>query len=91
MVLRITWDPSKALENFRKHGVTFKDAADVLGDPFHQSMPDDLNSDEDDRYTALGSTAGDKLLFVSYTIRGDDARVISARTRDTLRTTTLYE
>jgi len=28
----VEWDPEKAAENLRKHGVDFADAATVLGD-----------------------------------------------------------
>ena len=77
--LRITWDPDKAAENLRKHGVSFDDARDIFGDPFRGAVPDDEHSDDEDRYFAVGSTAAGKLLVVFYTHRGDDVRLISAR------------
>jgi uncharacterized DUF497 family protein len=79
MTLRISWDPVKAAENLKKHGVSFDEATEVFGDPFRNTVADDDHSDEEDRYAAIGSMAPDKLLFVSYTIRGEDVRLISAR------------
>jgi hypothetical protein len=77
--MRINWDPLKAAENFRKHGVSFDEARGVFADPFRGVVPDDDHSDDEDRYVAVGSTPTGKLLIVFYTSDGDDARLISAR------------
>jgi uncharacterized DUF497 family protein len=69
----------KAAENLKKHGVSFDDAADVFGDPLRVTLTDAGHSDDEDRYAAVGLTAADKLLFVFYTIRGEDVRLIGAR------------
>jgi uncharacterized DUF497 family protein len=38
--LRFVWNPQKAADNVRKHGVTFVEAATVLGDPLSLTIPD---------------------------------------------------
>ena len=33
--LEFEWNPSKAQNNYRKHGITFEAAAEAFLDPFH--------------------------------------------------------
>lgn len=40
MDLSVEWDPEKAEANRRKHGVSFEEAATVLGDPLSATLPD---------------------------------------------------
>jgi uncharacterized DUF497 family protein len=79
MTIRITWDPLKAAENVRKHGVLFEEAREVFGDPFLAAENDDAHSEDEDRFTGFGSTAAGRVLFVCYAIKGEDVRLISAR------------
>ena len=39
MGLRFTWDPHKAVANFRKHGVSFYEAVTAFADPFSITVP----------------------------------------------------
>ena len=39
-----TWDPQKADENLRKHGVDVREAATVFDDPLSTTFPDDDHS-----------------------------------------------
>jgi hypothetical protein len=34
------WDPDKAAENLRKHGVDFVEASTIFGDPLEVTIPD---------------------------------------------------
>jgi uncharacterized DUF497 family protein len=77
--VRIVWDPAKAAENLKKHGVSFDEATEIFDDPFIDTVEDDIHSDEEDRFAAIGAMASGRLLFISYTIRGADLRLISAR------------
>lgn len=76
--MRFQFDPVKAASNFKKHGVTFADAEGVFADPLaaHRVDPD---SEGEQRYVALGLGSAGQLLVVSYTLRGEDIRPISAR------------
>jgi len=48
------WDPIKAHQNARKHGVTFERAATVFLDPQALSGFDEEHSQEEDRWITLG-------------------------------------
>ena len=58
------WDPKKALANPKKHGVTFDDAAVVLGDDeadvYHVEEADDDHSVGKNRYVTFGSRPNDR-------------------------------
>ena len=79
MVWKLQWNPVKAEENYRKHGVRFEEAEVVFRDPHAVVFDDSLHSDEEDRYFVVGESAYSRLLIISYTIRDDYAWVISAR------------
>jgi len=73
------WDEDKALENVRKHSVSFEQAQQVFNDsravPFEDLEHSTLH---ELRYLMIGmSSIG--LLFVSFTYRDEVVRLISAR------------
>lgn len=72
------WDPQKAEENWRKHGVSFKEAGLVFLDPFIVVAFDRDRSNDEDRYFAIGQS-NQRLLAVAYTIRGGEPWIITAR------------
>jgi len=71
------WDPEKAAENLRKHGVDFADAETALRDETAMTVPDDHPDEE--RFVTLGMDALGRLLVVVYEWREEDVRLISAR------------
>jgi len=71
------WDPDKAAENLRKHGVDFADAATALSDELALTIVDD-HADEE-RMVSVAMDALGRVLVVVYTWRGDSVRLISAR------------
>ena len=73
-----TWDAAKAESNFTKHGVAFGEATTVFEDPLADVRIDDLHSWDEDRMLVTGRSAAGRLLTVSYTVRGDETRIISA-------------
>ena len=77
--MEFEWDPQKAEENLRSHGVAFTEAQTVFGDPFEATIPDPDHSDGELRFLSLGRSDADRLLVVSYTERGSRVRIISAR------------
>ena len=73
------WDPAKAKENLRDHGVSFDEAATVFLDPLALTFPDPDHSDEEDREITIAVTTNDRVVFVSHCQRGDRIRIIGAR------------
>jgi uncharacterized DUF497 family protein len=73
--LRITWillRRRRICGNTRKHSVSFEEARDVFNDPFFAAESDDLRSDDEDRHIGYGVTGEGNVLFVCYTIQGED-------------------
>ena len=79
MSLSAEWDPVKAESNLRKHGVSFEEAATVLGDPLSITLPDPDHSQEEERFLLLGQSGTGRLLLVSITEQSDHIRFIGAR------------
>ncbi len=71
------WDSKKNDYNIKQHGISFNIAIHVFEDPNHIVIYDMEHSVKEDRYVVLGIV--DKVLFVVYTERGNDIRIISAR------------
>ena len=77
--MEFEWDPKKAGINEQKHGVTFKEAATILGDPLAITFEDPDHSRDEERYLTFGKSRFDRLLVVSHADLGDRVRIISAR------------
>lgn len=76
MAVRYVWDPDKAKENLRKHGVAFEEAATVF-DEDHVVLPD---GGGEDRLVAIGPSAANRLLVVVHIERDEHVvRIVSAR------------
>lgn len=73
------WNDKKAQVNLEKHRVSFEEAETVFTDPFAEFLPDLRHSVGEQRYICLGASSAGRLLAVSFTERGDDIRIISAR------------
>jgi uncharacterized DUF497 family protein len=84
------WDPVKAVENVKDHGVTFDEASTVFADPLALLMPDPDHSEGEERYLLLGMSTQQRLLVVSFTERPPRTRLISGR-RGTRRERRQYE
>ena len=78
-VMEIEWDPDKAISNLAKHGVSFREAGTVFGDPLAVTYFDPDHSEEEDRFLTFGHSSAGHLLVVSHTDREDCTRIISAR------------
>jgi uncharacterized DUF497 family protein len=75
------WDPWKASENLRKHGVDFADAVLALEDENALTIED--REHDEQRFKTLGMGPYAKVLFVVHAERGEDCiRIISARKAD---------
>ena len=77
------WDPDKAANNVRKHGVTFEEATHVFEDPRQLDRHDDEHSSlDEDRWVTIGRSR-QTILVVVHTfdehMRQVTVRIISAR------------
>ena len=81
MELSFEWDENKAAANLTKHGVRFELAAHVFHDPLRLERHDGRQDYGEDRFLTIG-LVGDKELAVTYTLRDEVIRIISAREAD---------
>lgn len=73
------WDPAKAKQNLRKHGVSFERAATVFLDPHALSIFDPGHSAGEERWITLGKDRQGVMLVVSHTFREVDEPTASVR------------
>lgn len=78
-MLSFEWDIEKAKSNEQKHGITFDDASTVFADPLSLVIRDPLHSENEERFTIIGSSHKNRILIVVHTERLDNIRIISAR------------
>jgi uncharacterized DUF497 family protein len=79
VTLTFEWDPEKAAQNLRHHGVSFDEASRAFRDPLSRTIHDPDHSEDEDRFLLLGESGSGRLLVVAYTERGGRIRIISAR------------
>ena len=79
MPLRFEWDDRKARANLTRHGVSFREAGNVFGDPLSVTIPDPRHSEGEGRLITIGESLRGRLLVVVHTERGDAIRIITAR------------
>ena len=75
--MNFDWDNANEERNRKKHRIDFRTATKVFLDPFVVDFEDHDPSDEI-RFNAIGLVDG-RMLVVTYAIRGDVIRIISAR------------
>ena len=72
------WDEANRRKSEQKHGVAAAEADEaLLNDPL--CRVDERHSGDEQRYVSLGETNDGRLLFLSFTIRRNRVRIISAR------------
>lgn len=76
--MEFEWDKEKAKANFKKHGVSFEEAALAFFDENAIELFDEMNSEAEIRYQIIG-ISNTRLIFVAYTERDEKIRIISAR------------
>jgi uncharacterized protein len=73
-----TWNTRKADSNFKKHGIAFLEAIDVLFDPYYHA--EDASAEGEERCAIIGHSKKGRLLYVVVKDEGDESwRIISAR------------
>lgn len=72
------WNAEKARTNLIKHGVSFKEAAGVFGDPLFVLVA--ASRQDQAREAAIGFSATGRMLYVVHVeVDGEFIRIISAR------------
>ena len=77
--MQFEWDDDKANANEAKHGVTFREAMSCFYELNQVAFYDPEHSEDEDREILIGHSNQGHLLVVSYTLREDVIRIISAR------------
>jgi len=72
------WDPDKAQANLEEHHIDFADAVGVFEDDWALTIKEE-HVDDEQRFATLGMDFLGRVLVVVYTYRGEDIRLISAR------------
>lgn len=76
--ISFVWDARKALLNQRKHGIPFEIACEVFFDPFIRTEgPERWEAEE--RLDAIGLTEEWQCLHVTFVLREESVRIVSAR------------
>jgi len=78
-LIAFEWDPEKARANVQKHGVAFEEARSCFYDPRQIAFYDPEHSNDEDRELLIAHSNQGRVLLVSYTLRTDVVRIISAR------------
>ena len=76
--MRFQFDPKKAKNNLKKHGISFADAESVFYDDLAIHL-EDISSEGELRFIVIGMSSAGQVLVIVYTNRGDEIRLISAR------------
>ncbi len=72
------WDKGN-LEHIKKHKVVYTECEEVFSNLPFLVNEDRTHSKFEERFQALGQTNNRRLLFISFTIRKNKIRVVSAR------------
>ncbi len=83
MNYKFEWDPKKAKKNLQKHGVDFRQAANIFRDPNQITLYDEDHSNDETRYVTIGFD-GHSIVIAVHTFQKLDKetfllRLISAR------------
>ncbi len=78
-IVGFEWDEGNALKSFDKHGVPCEEAESIFARDEILVLKDERHSRTEQRWHAFGRSNQDRLLSVTFTIRRNLLRVISAR------------
>lgn len=78
--LAFEWDEGNINKNLKKHGISDKASEEIFtNQPLLVSLDKKHSTLQELRYHALGKTNKNTVLFISFTVRDDKVRIISAR------------
>lgn len=89
VLLKFEWDEDKNQLNLKKHGIDFETAMLVFNDLQRIEIYDVEHSINEDRYNTIGMV--NDVLFVVYTERKENIRLISARLATTTERSIYYD
>jgi uncharacterized DUF497 family protein len=82
-MIQFEWDENKNINNQKKHGISFEEAAYVFSDRENISIPDIEHSEKEDRWITIGNIKRHGIIIVVHTERIygklERIRIISAR------------
>jgi uncharacterized DUF497 family protein len=73
------WEIRKAEANYKKHGVRFAESLPVFEDDYAITITDEEADPSEVRFVSIGMGVKERVLVVTYTYRGANIRIISAR------------
>lgn len=76
--IQFEWDTGNIAKN-KKHHVEDIEAEEAFFDKNKKTFTDRVHSGQEERFRVVGKTRRSRLLFVVFTMRGKDIRIISAR------------
>ena len=79
MQLHVEWNAERSDGNVRVNGVSFGEAATVLGDPMSRTVADGLHPADSARFVTLGLSHHARMLVVSHVDRGRAIWILGAR------------
>lgn len=73
------WDEANSNKNWHSHRVTDAECEQVFYNTPLMTAIDKLHSQREQRFQVLGQTDSGRRIFVAFTYRGSQVRVVSAR------------
>jgi uncharacterized DUF497 family protein len=74
------WDQGSIRKNLIKHNVAAQEAEEIfVRKPFYIKQDTKHSTPLEQRYSGLGRTKNNRLLYVAFTIRNEKIRIISVR------------
>lgn len=80
--IEFDWDKGNIDKNWKKHKVHYKEIEEIFLNTPIKIYQDNKHSQIEERFTALGITDQNKRLYVTFAIRANKIKVISARDQD---------
>jgi len=77
--MEFEWDENKNIGNIKIHGISFEQAVNAFDDDLAIPFEDVEHSDENETRYALIGMCEVGLVFISFTFRNENCRIISAR------------
>lgn len=82
-VINFQWDRGNIDKNFTKHNITPNESEEAFLDQNLKTYDDIEHSQKEKRYIAIGKSKSKNVLYIVFTIRNSQIRVISARIANT--------
>ena len=80
-IIGFDWDEGNKYKNWEKHRVNFHECEEVFFNKPIVLLHDKKHSQKEERFITLGITNSKRRLIVSFTIRNNKIRIISARSQ----------